>query len=782
MILHVRILAPNGEVVRDLSVSAFPARLGRDPASEIPIDASRFPTVSALHARIDLTPDGPVLLHQSRKNETVLNDRALTAPAMLKPGDRIRLGNFGPTVEVVGIEVRADWGENDIASTLAASPAEMAALRRSVNGLPPVPVGAGGVLGREPGSMFQLPHPAVSRRHAAIDVRDGQVILFDLGSANGTFLNGRRLVQSEVLKPGDWIDVGPYSLVFDGQALSGRTRSNNVELVGRDLTRVVRDRATGKPLTLLHGISLVVRPREFVCLLGPSGSGKSTLLNLLSGRTEPNGGAVLVNGLDLYANFEALKQDIAVVPQRDVLHESLAIETALRYTAELRLPPDTGPGEVHQAVNETLAVVRLNKRRATLIRHLSGGQAKRASLANEILRKAALLFLDEVTSGLDEETDRDMMELFGQLADDGKTVICITHNLANVEATCHLIVLLTEGGRLAFVGPPEAAKSYFSVPRLGDVYRTLVTHPPGVWEARFRESPEFTEYVADRLPKQVTETTRERPRHESRPRAAAVRQATVLTRRYVSVWRGDEFALLAMLGQALLVAVLLGIVFGDLPGLENPAERAVRTANLLFLLNVSCFWLGCNNAAKELVRERAIYRRERDINLRTDSYFVSKYLVLFGIGVIQVTLLFGIVKPWCGPEGAGGPQWLVLAALMAAGTALGLLISACSPTEEVASALVPVAVIPQIILAGVIAPVAGVGKLVGYGLTTCFWGRRALEGLLPESTMTWLGREELMPWPQLGMVLAHAGAFMAVTIIILWYQARLQKLMRRLGR
>src|SRR5262245_66229247 len=131
MILHVRILAPNGEVVRDLSVSAFPARLGRDPASEIPIDASRFPTVSALHARIDLTPDGPVLLHQSRKNETVLNDRALTAPAMLKPGDRIRLGNFGPTVEVVGSAGRGDWGADHIAPPHAGSAAGRAALRRS---------------------------------------------------------------------------------------------------------------------------------------------------------------------------------------------------------------------------------------------------------------------------------------------------------------------------------------------------------------------------------------------------------------------------------------------------------------------------------------------------------------------------------------------------------------------------------------------------------------------------------------------------------------------------
>jgi hypothetical protein len=241
-------------------------------------------------------------------------------------------------------------------------------------------------------------------------------------------------------------------------------------------------------------------------------------------------------------------------------------------------------------------------------------------------------------------------------------------------------------------------------------------------------------------------------------------------------------ALAALVGQSLLVALLLGIVFGNLPGVEHPAERAVRTANLLFLLNVSCFWLGCNNAAKELVRERAIYRRERDINLRTDSYYASKFLVLLAIGLVQVVLLVGIVFPWARPEGPVLLPGLVLALLMAAGTALGLLISALSPTEEVASALVPVAVIPQIILAGVIAPLTGLGKLLGYGLITCFWGRRALEGCLPETTATWLGRDQVSPGPSLGLVVLHTAAFMTTTVVILWYQARLQRLMARLGR
>ena len=123
----------------------------------------------------------------------------------------------------------------------------------------------------------------------------------------------------------------------------------------------MKDRATGEPLTLLDGINLVIRPHEFVCLLGPSGSGKSTLLSALSGRLTPNDGRVSVNGADLHANFGALKQDIAVVPQKDALHESLAVGQALWYTAKLRLPADTSAAEIEACLGEMLETVGLTE-------------------------------------------------------------------------------------------------------------------------------------------------------------------------------------------------------------------------------------------------------------------------------------------------------------------------------------------------------------------------------------------------------------------------------------
>src|SRR5262249_21563847 len=154
----------------------------------------------------------------------------------------------------------------------------------------------------------------------------------------------------------------------------------------------------------------------------------------------PDAGAVTVNGEDLHTHFEALKEDIAVVPQKDILHDALSVGAALRYTAEIRVPPDLSRDEVDTSVSDILGGLGPTQRQGTLIRHLSGGQVKRASLANELVARPSLLFLDEVTSGLDEQTDREVMELFREVADGGKTVVCITHSLANVEATCNLVV------------------------------------------------------------------------------------------------------------------------------------------------------------------------------------------------------------------------------------------------------------------------------------------------------------------------------------------------------
>ena len=719
MRLTGRIVAPTGEGI-PVDVEADTLRLGRDPDGEIAVEARRYPNVSKLHCRIEEADGVFRLVHLSRTNKTLLNGKIVSPHATIKPGDSIRLGLAGPTLYVLTLESDEPTTER----TIQAGAEHLALLRGSATADRFV-VGSGGVIGREPGRVqFLLDHPHVSRLHASLSVRKKEVVLADLGTANGTFVNGKRLTRPTRLELGDRVDIGPFTLRFDGAALEGTSRANNVELAADGVTRTVTDRATGKPLTILDDVSLVVRPREFVCLIGPSGSGKSTLLALLSGRAAPDDGAVSVNGRDLYDNFAALKPDIAVVPQKEVLHDSLSVDAALRYTGELRLPADTGRAGVAEAVADILGVVGLSHRAGSQIRTLSGGQLKRASLANELLNRPSLLFLDEVTSGLDEQTDREVMALFRLLADGGKTVVCVTHTMANVEVCCTHVAVLTVGGKLAFYGPPTEALRYFKVDRLGDIYATLAERDALLWRDQFRKHPLYKQYIAERMPSPETDDgdAEEPDRAPTRP----IQQTWVLTRRYLAVWRGDRAALFALLGQSLLVAVLLAAVFGNLESVNNPLERAMNTNNLLFLLAVTSFWLGCNTAAKELVKERVIYQRERAVNLRADSYLASKFIVLTLIALAQVTLLFVVVRLICGPPGHILGQWGALALLSLAGTSLGLLISAASRTEEVALALVPVCVIPQIVLAGVVAPLSGVMLGLAKGVAACYWGVQEL--------------------------------------------------------
>jgi ABC transport system ATP-binding/permease protein len=618
--------------------------------------------------------------------------------------------------------------------------------------------------------QIHLPHPQVSRSHARIALQGGTAILTDLGSANGTFVNGQRVQNATTLRPGDQVDIGPYALRFTGAALTSLSRADNVQLAARGVRRVVTDRETGQPLVLLDDVTLVIRPKEFVCLLGPSGSGKSTLLTALSGRSHVEGGRVLLNGRDLFANFEAMKQDIAVVPQKDILHDSLTVGQALWYTARLRLPPDTSPAEIELAISQMLETVKLTDRRTMAIRLLSGGQVKRASLANEILCGPSLLFLDEVTSGLDEQTDREMMNLFRSLADAGKTVVCITHSLANVDRTCHLVVVLTAGGKLAFVGKPAEALTYFGIERLGDVYQRLAEKPAEHWRESFRKSQLCQRYVGARIPPDTGQspTVAGGPiAHPSEHFRLLLRQTRLVTSRYAAIWRGNYAALLAMAGQAIAVACLLGLLFGNLDAEAAPV-RANRSINLLFVVAISSFWFGCNNAAKEVVKERTIFRRERDFNLRNESYYASKVMLLTAFSWLQTLLLFSIVGAWCRPPLLfKAESVVVLLTLALTGVTLGLAISTLAATEEMAITLIPLAVIPQIILSDVIAPLGGWSKGLALLAISTYWGNRGLDACLEPKVARDAGLESHSIWDAVMVLLVHAAVCVAASLIVL---------------
>ena len=765
----------DGRATKEMVVDKKLVRIGRDPRCEFALDPAIYPKVSGLHAQLQLEGNELKLTPLSKSNQTLLNDSPIAGVKLLKAGDRIRLGFTGPMIEIVGLthtpspkpivlprlEKSIDVEEEAPATVMAGNASDYLG---QPSGTEQFDIGKSGIIGRDAKlAAYVLDHPQVSRVHARLTVTSKIVSLTDLGSSNGTFCNGFQVVGSRVLVPGDTIDIGPFGLVFDGTSLKGRSRAGNVQLRVADVNYTVINTKDRSKLTLLNEVELVINPGEFLCILGPSGSGKSTLLNVMSGRRPPSKGNVFINNRDLHANFSALKQDLAVVPQASVLHDMLTVEQSFGFTSELRLPQDLSRDELDACVDSAITTVGLDQRRTVRISQLSGGQLKRAGLGGELLSDPSLLFLDEVTSGLDEHSDGEMMRLFRGLADAGKTLVCITHNLAHVEECCHLVAVLTVGGRLAFLGSPAEALAYFRISKLSDIYTELKIQSPEQWARSYRTSKHYLRYLESRRTKLQTLDVDVSSMTTDRRRVSALRQLNVLLRRTIAVWRGDIASLGALFGQALLVAALLCVVFGKIEEAEelNPMARIGKIRNLLFLITVSCFWLGCNNSVKEIVKERSIFRRERDYNLVPESYFASKLVFLGVIGIAQSILLSIIVFAWCSMPGYTSQMLGTVTALSLAGTALGLAISANAKNEEVAVALVPIVVIPQIILAGVVATLPKFSEWIARFTISAFWGQHAVNDCLPDADQ--FGADSKLGYYfSMFVILMHSLAFIAM--------------------
>ena len=191
-----------------------------------------------------------------------------------------------------------------------------------------------------------------------------------------------------------------------------------------------------------------------MAVVGPSGAGKTTLLNALTGFRPATSGTVLYSGWDLYDSYEALRHRIGFVPQDDVLHPQLTVRRALEYAAELRFPPDVSKAERKGEVARIMEQLGILARADLPIRQLSGGQRKRTSIALELLTRPSLLILDEPTSGLDPGIERAVMQLLRRLADDGRTVIVVTHSVQSLDL-CDRVLYLAVGGKMAFFGAAQ---------------------------------------------------------------------------------------------------------------------------------------------------------------------------------------------------------------------------------------------------------------------------------------------------------------------------------------
>ena len=205
---------------------------------------------------------------------------------------------------------------------------------------------------------------------------------------------------------------------------------------------------------------------------------------------------MLYDGRDLYKQYAELRQRIGLVPQDDILHTQLTVAGAASTRPSCASPATPRPPSASRRVDEVLPSCGLEKHADNKITALSGGQRKRVTVALELLTKPSLLFLDEPTSGLDPGMDRDVMQMLRGLADDGRTVLVVTHTVAEL-ALCDRLLVMAPGGSVAYFGPPEEALHFFGYETWADVFQAFENYPDHDWAGRFRGSVHYQMYSAD---------------------------------------------------------------------------------------------------------------------------------------------------------------------------------------------------------------------------------------------------------------------------------------------
>lgn len=524
------------------------------------------------------------------------------------------------------------------------------------------------VLGRGHEADAQIADHAVSRRHCAIEKTTDGWRVRDLNSRTGTFVNGR-LFQQHDLVYGDLLQLGDCALRFDGGALVRVPAKGGASLAADDVTKTVGGRA------ILRGISLRVESGKFAGILGTSGAGKSTLLDGLSGIRPVSSGKILLGDVDLRAFLRQGSTACGYVPQDDIVHTSLTVAEALRFSARLRLPGNVPPHELEKLVRQTINQLGLSERADVRIHRLSGGQRKRVSIAAEVLARPEILFLDEPSSGLDPATEFKLMELLRDLANLGCTVVCTTHVMENVYLFDQLIVIVA--GRLVFSGAPQQAREHFAIERFATLYDRLEEYPPDYWVEKFTAVSETHVPMHPRsAPPQSGKRTVPSPFF----RIQLARQWAILS--------SDVKNFILLLGQPIIIGLLVAWMADNVPF-------------KLFLAYLGTFWFGCSNAAQEIVKEISIYRRERIVGLGRNAYLLSKFTFLGSVTVLQALLLYVCVL--FGSKTVTGSAELQLGCLFVtaiSAVGIGTAISALVRTVTQAVMIVPLVLLPQIVLSG----------------------------------------------------------------------------------
>jgi ABC-type multidrug transport system ATPase subunit len=606
------------------------------------------------------------------------------------------------------------------------------------------------------------------------DSRVGQLEV--LQSDRPILVRGIPVRNSATLADGDTIriDVGQILRCNFTERLIEEERNVIRSLDVRDL--VCR---FSKSQIAIDGISFSVQRGEMVCVMGASGSGKSTLMRALSGQFPPAQGDVLFNNRSLYANYEALKKYVTYVPQYDAFDEHLTIEENLDFAAAIRAPY-LSRHERSRRIDGKLAELGLNERRGFVVgsthqKTLSGGERKRLNIGLDMVSAADVFLFDEPTSGLSSKDSEHVIEIIRGMSHNKIVLVTIHQPTSKIFQMFHKAVLLDRGGKLVFFGTPQEMLKYFAEAEhqqhfgteLGACQSCGTTRPEFIFDVLesplrdlggdiiFEEnnrgqlvparrfSPDYwrDKYEAYRLMKDVQQPAS--ALKDAVPPPAAVRRrgairfreewhqfVVLLKRAFISKLRNRANLVTTVL-EAPLLALLIGAVLRYSENDVYDFASAFHIPTYLFLALVVAMFLGLTNSVDDIIRDRPVLMRERNLDVRLAYYVLAKGLTLAAFALIQCAL-FAWIGNWL--VSLRGGFWIVFVAMFlttGSGVAIGLVISALVSESKTGILIIPVVLVPQIILGGALIKYEEMNRNLDFVYTIRQWVNQHPESAMP---------------------------------------------------
>ncbi len=632
----------------------------------------------------------------------------------------------------------------------------------------------------------------ISPKHAALKRTGDRLFLRDLGSAQGTVINGKKIgsgwheitLQDKVFLGEIHLEIGPTLLLGRDRVgleahdlyftIPQKTYAEHAGLLKKtgSIIKGFFSKSPRRPLS--NHISIAADPGTLTAIMGPSGAGKTVLLNLMAGYRKPETGRVMVGDFNVHESFGLVKDIIGYVPQEDTLIPELTVHQSLHYCLRLGYPDMED--HVRQTLIETVlkkmgfSDARLSKLLGTRIgsveqRGLSGGERRRVNIAHELIRSPLLLYLDEPTSGLSSVDSEHVVGLLREICSVNQVTMLMTIHQPSKSIFQKLdnLLLMNFGGNVAYYGPANEAVEYFEKltgKKCGDTNPAdYVLQVLASWDMEFppekyffhKRNPGVVPCEDGAEGKDKKRTGIQRKHHH------ILHQLWLLFQRNIQVKLADKVSLSLIFFQSVFIGLLL---LGTFSGFQKDYEdadvfartwfelkpkyhseatalnlgelreesihwaemktelsgenSAQRRASVLFLLIASAIWFGVINGAREIVSEKSTLKREAKGSLCLFSYLMAKFCVLLLIALVQTGILLMITAFLLDiPDARFLGFWFVLILTAISASGLSLFVSAIVKTEQASLMIVPLIIIPQLFLGGLIRPIKFLsGKLV----------------------------------------------------------------------